>query len=374
MPPKIRYSSAIATDLVLAKIGNPQRDEPLQTSREVYKVEEQDQATLTTLFVKPFRNLIGHRFAHHSSLDQHEMNQIAKAVFSAPDGLFEKGCDIARRLYSKSNHPNIKAGDLCVSLIKEIEFEGKMTEGLCILKSESLVPFLSISVENGDLRLHTEQGINPEKIDKGCLILNVHADQGYYVMTFDRSGGESRFWVRDFLGLQVVTDASYLTNAYAKMAVSFLEKGGSGSEQTKDGSGDGESTASQADDSPPWQTAVAAREAIQFFEERDKFDLGEFEQKVLKDPQTIKKFAEHRSKVEEEQGAPLQKSFDISKKDVGKAKKKIGAVMKLDSGVEIHLKSNFLLEPSNPTIERGFDDEKGMKFVKVYYYKENAEE
>ncbi|WP_166442563.1 nucleoid-associated protein [Phragmitibacter flavus] len=356
MPAKIRFSSSIATGLVLAKIGNPQRDEPLLTSRDVFKVDEADQATLTTIFVKPFRNLVGHRFSHHSSLEQHEMNTLAKAIFTSEDGLglLEKGCDIAKRLYSKSNHPNIKAGDLCISLIKDIEFDGKMTKGLCILKSESVTPFLSISTRNGDLQLHTEQGINPEKIDKGCLIIDVHSDQGYYVLTFDRTSGESRFWVRDFLGVKVVTDASYLTKSYADMAVSFLEQ----------------ETPKEDDNSPPWETCVAAREALEFFEGRESFDLGEFEQQVLKSPEVVAKFTEHRNKIEEESGQPLEKNFEISKKDISKAKKKIGAIMKLDNGVEIHLKSNFLLEPSNPTIERGFDDEKKMKFVKVYYHQE----
>src|SRR5690606_8206326 len=221
---KIRFTSASATGLVLAKVGHPQRDEPLETSKEVFKIAEGDQETLTALFLKPFKNLTGHRFSHHSSLDQHEMNACAQAVFADPAALLEKGCDIARRLYAKSNHPNIKSGDLCISLIEGIDVNGELVKGLCILKSESVVPFLSISARDGDLQLHTEQGINPEKIDKGCLILDHLPNKGYYVLTFDRSGTDSRFWVRDFLGVLPVTDPSFLTKNYANMAVAFMEK------------------------------------------------------------------------------------------------------------------------------------------------------
>lgn len=350
MPVKIRFTSPRAKGVVLAKIGNPQRDEPLQTSKQVFKIDEADQEMLTALFVKPFKNLLGHRFSHHSSLEKHEMNNCAKAIFASEDALLAKGCDIAKRLHSKSNHPNIKSGDLCISLIDGIEVNDELTQGICILKSESVVPFLSISTRDGDLQLSTEQGINPEKIDKGCLILNSFPDQGYYVLTFDRSGAESRFWVRDFLGVQAVTDDAFLTNTYAKMAVSFLEEDSS-------------------DDAPPWETSPITRDALDYFEGNDKFDLQEFEQQVLKTPDVVAKFAERRAKVEEEQGQPLEKSFAISKKDVTKAKKKIGTVLKLDHCVEIHLKSDFLIKP-NPTIERGFDDDKGMKFIKVYYHKE----
>lgn len=351
MSVKLRLNTATATRVVLAKVGNPQREEPLQTSKEVFQISEEDQPTLTAIFLKPFKNLIAHRFTHHSSLDQHEMNTCAKAIFETEEGLYKRGVEIAKRLYSKSNHPNIKAGDLCIAHIKEVHIEGELVQGLCILKSESVVPFLSISTKDGDLQISTEQGINPDKIDKGCLILDYWSKKGYYVLTFDRSGTDSRFWVRDFLGVEAVPDAAFLTNAYTKMAVEFLEED------------------KPEEDTPPWETCNAARGALEYFEEREKFDLHEFEQEVLKTPEAVSKFQEQRSRLEEEQGQPLETSFEISKKDVTKAKKRISAVLKLDTGVEIHVKSTLSAE-HDPVLERGYDDRKGMKFIKVYFNKD----
>jgi hypothetical protein len=355
MPAKIRFTSAAATRLVLAKVGHPQRDEPLQTSKQVFPVAEADQAALTALFLKPFKSLSGYRFHHHSSLDQHELNSCAKAIFTSPDGLLEKGCDIAKRLYTKSNHPNIKSGDLCISFVNDIEVDGELTQGLCILKSESVVPFLSISTKDGDLQLHTEEGINPEKIDKGCLILNHHPHKGYHVLTFDRSGSDSRFWVRDFLGVVPVTDSPFLTHKFTDMAVAFATQ----EEKVKKEKG-------ANDDTPPWETCTAAKEALAYFEEKEQFSLQEFEEQVLRTPEAVAKFAEHRSKVEEEQGQRFEDSFEISKKDVSKAKKRIGTVVKLDTGVEIHVKPSFVSQPE-PVLERGFDEAKGMKFIKVFF-------
>ncbi|MBJ7285862.1 MAG: nucleoid-associated protein, partial [Akkermansiaceae bacterium] len=131
MSVKIRFTTATATGLVLARVGHPQRDEPLQTSKEVFKIEENDQESLCAIFLKSFKNLTGYRFSHHSSLDQHEMNLCATAIFNSEDGLLEKGCDIAKRLYAKSNHPNIKSGDLCISHIKGIDVDGTTAQGLC---------------------------------------------------------------------------------------------------------------------------------------------------------------------------------------------------------------------------------------------------
>jgi hypothetical protein len=361
MPARIRFTSAHITGLVLAKVGHPQRDEPLQTSKEVFNVDDKDQEALTAIFLKPFKNLTAHRFSHHSSLDQHEMHTCSAAIFTAEGGLLEKGREIAQRLYAKSNHPNIKSGDLCISLIKDIEINGEMTSALCILKSECVVPFLSISTRDGDLQLHTEQGINPERIDKGCLILNHLPHKGHYVLTFDRSGTDSRFWVRDFLGVVPITDSPFLTNKFADMAVSFMAK------EKKAGK-----TERKDDGSPPWDDASPVRAALDYFEEKEHFSLQEFEEQVLKTPETKAKFAEHRAQIEEETGQRLEENFEISKKDVTKARKKIKSVMKLDTGAEIRLKPELAAKPE-PVLEHGFDEGRRMKFIKIFFNEDLAD-
>ncbi len=350
MTARLRFDSSSATELVLAKVGNPQRQEPLQTSKNVFPIKDDDQKALTNLFLKPFKALSGNRFRHHANLEQHELYQCSKAIFADAGCLLEKGIQIAQRLYAKSNHPNIKSGDLCIALIDGVEFNGENKPAICILKSETVTPFISIEALDGDLRLRTEQGINPEKIDKGCLIINHDSANGYYVLTFDRAGMDSRFWVRDFLSVVPYSDASFLTQQYTQMAASFVEK---------------EIRAK----STPEEAATAANQALAFFDEKDQFDLKDFEKKVLKEPDMVAKFAEHRETVAKEQGLPLDNSFAISAKEVAKAKKKITAVVKLDTGVEIHLKPSGS-GAAGPQLERGFDSEKGMKFIKVYFNKD----
>ncbi len=364
--PKIRFTSATITGLVLAKVGHPQRDEPLQTSKEVFTVDDADQEVLGALFMKPFRNLGRHRFQHHASLSQHEMHQACRDVFSDAGNLLARGQAIAARLYAKSNHPNIKSGDLCIALMDGIEVDGESRRALCLLKSESVVPFLSISTEDGDLKLSTEHGINPEKIDKGALILDHHAEKGHHVLLFDRSGADSRFWVRDFLAVTPVADAAALTKKYADLAVSVARDTGKSTARPPIGDGGAGDDPAGAEEPPPWESCSAAREAISYFEGRDKFDLGEFEREVLRTPEAGQRFAARRAAIEEETGAPLPREFEISPKDVDKAKRRIGAVIKLDTGVELHIKAAFADQPE-PCIERGFDEERGMKYMKVFF-------
>lgn len=351
---KLNFEAVEIAGLVLAKVGNPSRDEPLQTSKQLFKVAEEDQATLCPIFLKPFRNLTGHRFAHHSSLDKNEVNVSAAAIFEDAGKLLEQGCEIAKRLYSKSSHPNIKSGDLCISLINTIDVDGEMKRGICILKSESVTPFLSISSRDGDLQLATEQGINPEKIDKGCLILEHFERKGFYVLTFDRAGSESRFWVRDFLGVRPIPDSALMTKRVAEMAVAAV------------------SPDFQAnDDSPPWDANEPAQSALSYLSDQKNFSLQEFEEQALRTDAAKLRFADERKRVEEEEGIVFEDNFDISKRDVSKAKKLMKSIMKFDTGVEIRLRPKVIDNPGE-VLERGYSEVKKMNFIKVYYNEDLA--
>ncbi len=348
MSAKISFSSATIIGTVLAKVGNPQREEPLQTSKEIFKVDTEQNPTLSAIFTKPFKNLSGNHFTHHAALEKNEVHGMSKSIFEDDTTLLDHGIAIAQRLYSKSNHPNIKSGDLCVSLIRDIDVDGEPTQALCILKSESVQPFLSIHAKDGDLSLSTENGINPDKIDKGALILDHMGQKGHYVLTFDRAGAESRFWVRDFLNVKPIPDSKFLTNQMTDLAVSFVEN------QTP------------KSEAAPEEVCSAANAALAYFDENETFSLQEFEEQVLRDPAAIEKFKKQKAEVEATTGSTFEEPFEISKPDVGKARKKLGAVMKLDTGVEIHIKPKYL-EQRKEVLKHGYDEEKKMNFVTIYY-------
>lgn len=350
---KLNFEAVEISGLVLAKVGNPSRDEPLQTSKTLFNVGDEDQATLCPIFLKPFRNLIGQRFTHHSSLEKNEVNTSATAIFEDSETLLAQGCEIAQRLYSKSSHPNIKSGDLCISLIKNIDLDGEMKRAICILKSESMTPFLSISTRDGDLQLETEQGINPEKIDKGCLIVEHLEKKGYYVLTFDRAGSESRFWVRDFLGVRPIPDSALLSKRVAEMAVNAVSPEG------------------VSVDSPPWDVNEPAQEALTYLKGQKNFSLQEFEEQALRTDAAKSRFAEERKRVEEEEGITLEENFDISKRDITTGKKFLKSIMKLDTGVEIRLRPKALDKPDD-VLEKGYDEERKMSYIKVYFNEDLA--
>jgi hypothetical protein len=344
----VSFSEAGLSTLSLAKIGNPLRGEPLLTSKKLCHFADEEADLLTTCFLKSFKSLEEHRLDGDRGPDSNPMHEYASSVFADPEQLLPAATEIAKHLYAKSHHPNIKSGDLCTSLIEGIIVGGEAVQGLCIIKSESKVPFLTIETEGDDLTLHTQEGIYPDKIDKGCLIVNTKSDEGFAVYLFDRSGN-THFWNRDFAGSVPVRDPDYMTKRFAEVCVDFASKG------------------LPADTKEEKRMAVANK-ALTYLNEAEEFSVDEFE-KSLEEPEMAEKFSAFKEHYEEETGNEIDDAFTVSKSEAKKAKRSLKGRLKLDTGAELRFSSAFI-DQSDSLLERGFDADKGMNFLKVYFSEE----
>lgn len=347
------FKEAALSAMTLAKVGNPTKGEVLQTAKTLCQYAEDDAEWLTHCFMRSFRALEVHCLAHHSDLTKNEVYSYVSDIFEAEDksaALLEKGALIAKHLHSSSNHANIKKGDLCIGLIKGIKVAGQVTDAISIIKSESKVPFMQITEQDGDLTLSTQQGIYPDKIDKGCLILNHNKEGGYALYVFDKSGGNTYFWNRDFLGAEPVKDEDFLTKRYTELCVQFADEGlpeGVIQEERHD----------------------LAKKAVSHISAKEEFNREEFEKEVLVEPEVIEQFAQFKDEFEKENDVDLQDQFKVSKKIAKREEKKLKSRMKLDTGAVIRLTSK-LIETPEGMVEQGFDEAKKMKFVKLYYNEE----
>lgn len=346
----LNFRRASVKALSLARVGNPLRSEPLRTSKELCFFSDEDSAVLTPSFLKPFKNLESKQFAHSGSLDLNEVYRQARTIFKDGEKLLDHGRKIARHLYNMSKHPNIKPGDLCVALVQDLLVDGEPRQALSIIKSESKVPFLEIADTDGNLELIAHQGISPDKIDKGCLVIEQDEENGYLVYTFDRSSTGTHFWMRDFLGVKFRRDADYMTRRYADMCVSFAKEG-------------------LPDEMGAEERTRIAGQAMSYFEDKDEFDLKHFREEALREPEVIERFDAFRDNQEEEDGGELADQFVIEKKAARRVKSQIRSMLKLDCGVNVSFTPSFT-EEGEGAFERGFDEEKGKKYVKIYYEEE----
>ena len=82
----------------------------------------------------------------------------------------------------------------------------------------------------------------------------------------------------------------------------------------------------------------------------------------------VARFKEHKARYEEESGQRLADDFDITTAEIRKVKKKVGGVMKFDTGVEVRLLPEF----QETALERGFDEKRRMGFVKIFFHSKES--
>jgi hypothetical protein len=92
--------------------------------------------------------------------------------------------------------------------------------------------------------------------------------------------------------------------------------------------------------------------------------MQEFEEEVLRrDPAMVAKFKKYKASFEEEQGLPLADDFGITSAELKQVKKKVGGVMKFDTGVEVRLLPEF----QENALERGYDEPRRMGYLKIFF-------
>ena len=203
-----------------------------------------------------------------------------------------------------------------------------------------------------NLELKIEEGVNTRKIDKGCLIFNTIADDGYNVLLVNRDSEDARFWSEDFLNLIRLQDNSYHTEAFLEMTRDFVD----------------EVILKEED---PKEQKLILGQSINYFTQNKEFDLGDFQQEVIQRPERIEQFETYRQAYETEQGLDSTDGFAISKYAVRSKKKEFKSILKLDTEIEIHFTGKNVSEAA-AFVERGFDELRGMSFYKVYFGEEEV--
>jgi hypothetical protein len=96
--------------------------------------------------------------------------QYVGQIFDSSNLFHPNSINIAKHLYELSIHPNIKNGDLFVVYFPKINLDNTDVEAVGIFKSENQQSFLKVEEQGTDFSIFYANGINIDKLDKGCLI------------------------------------------------------------------------------------------------------------------------------------------------------------------------------------------------------------
>lgn len=339
--------SAIETiicNVILHRVGNKLRDENYLLSKKQLHLHETIKDDLINYFVLPFTSDEYYQLYHDSGIEYNVVYGTANAIFDNPEALYEQSVNLAKHLYEQSTHPKIKGGEFYTVYFKDCIVDGETVDAIGLFKSENKDTFLKVLRENGNFNLESEQGINIKKLDKGCLIFNKDRENGYVVAVVDNTnkGIDAQYWIDDFLHVRQRKDEYANTENVMAMAKQFITK-----ELPK------EFEVPKAD-----QIDLLNR-SLQFFKEKDSFDIEEFANEVIEQPEVIESFKSYKKNYEEEHAMEIDDSFAISQHAFKKQQRSYKRIIRLDKKIQI------IIDGNRDHIEQG-EDEKG-KYYKVYY-------
>lgn len=334
--------------LALHQVGNKHLEEGFVLSDHLIELSDEVEESLSVYFSKPFAGSDYYRLSHVNDLETNEVYRYVSEIFEDPDSLINESKKLARYLYEKSEHPKIKSGEFYVVYFKDCLIEGEVTDAIGLFKSENKDTFIKVDRRNHGFVIHTQTGININKLDKGAIIYNLEAEQGYIVSVVDQTNrhSEARYWMDDFLCLKERHDDYHQTKNAMELCQNFIK-----------GSLNREFEVSKAEE------AELLNNSINFFREKSNFSLDEFSKEVIAQPEVIEEFKSFKERFAEDRGVTFNDEFDISPRAVKKSTKNFKSVIKLDKNFHIYVHGNPNL------ISRG-EDENG-KFYKVYFREEN---
>ena len=200
--------------LVVHRVGNPARGEPLQLSDRTTTVDDGVSALILEGYLKGIvSDKKKYQFVHESDLNLNELYHYSRQFFRDELDFLELSRRIARHLYARSQHPNISAGDLLVVLFSGLADGEEPQRALGVFKSEIRDDFLTVIESGSVFDLGHASGINPRLIDKGALLL----EHGPTVYAVDRLGQQAKFWLDDFLQALRVPDAGSRSRMVAEV-------------------------------------------------------------------------------------------------------------------------------------------------------------
>ncbi|OJY81471.1 MAG: hypothetical protein BGP13_03420 [Sphingobacteriales bacterium 40-81] len=337
-------------EVIVHKVGNPTRGEDFKRSENLLRLSgDIVPKLLTQYFLGAFDTNKLYHFTHLSDLKLNEMYHYTAQLFEEPKRFIEISGQMAAFLYSKSTHVKVKEGELYAAMFKDIPFENDFISAIGIFKSETKETFLKLSYRQDDWELKNEEGISINKLDKGCLIFNTNAAEGYKICVVDNTNKQdAQYWISDFLQVQPLADSYNHTDQYLSLCKNFVTN----------------EYAEKFEVSKSDQLELLNR-SMDYFKTKEQFSLQEFTEEVIHHPEVVETFMDYKKNFEASRNYEIEDGFDINLAAVKKQQRVFKSVLKLDKNFHIYIHGR------RDLIEKGIDEETGRKYYKIYFEEES---
>lgn len=346
----MNFTDTTISQFITHFVGNKLRTEGVNLSEEHNETNETTTKYLLNYFLSPFKNLEPYSFNHNIDLEYNEIFSLCCKIFDTPKSFIKNSKHFAKHLYEHSLHPKIKSGELSIVFFKNCVNDDEVVDAIGIFKTETKDVFLKINSKEQHFVFKHEQGININKLEKGCLVLNTDRDKGFKVMMIDKiANDEAQYWKNEYLNLKSFQNDYSQTKALLELTKSFVSK-----EMDK-----------QVETNKIDKIDVLTK-SRDYFQNSKKFHEKEYVEAVFDSaPEVQKAFKDYKKNYQENNNLEIKNSFDVSEVAVKKSSKVLKSVIKLDKNIQIFVNG------SSEQIEVGFDKSRGKKFYKIYFTEES---
>ncbi len=338
--------------LSIHRVGNKSRNEALFLSENQYGLNDEIVPLLKEYFFKSFREKEENyfQFAHEVDLEYNDMFNLASEIFMNPTSVHEVSKKITHHLFEQSNHPHIKNGEVYVAYLTNVSIDNTIVDAVGVFKSELRTDFLQFEENGSNLEMILQEGINLNKLDKGCIIFNHKKEEGFKILTIDSNRYDAKYWLEHFLSVDAFQDENFMTKKYLKFCQEFAKEVVFPAEDKK-------------------QEVMFMNRAVNHFAKNDNFEETAFLNEVMDNPDLIPEFKSYKADRGEKYSIEDVTSFPIANAAVSDARKSIKNVINLDTHIQIKL--DFINpESAEKFVEKGWDEEKQMYYYLVYFNKE----
>ena len=347
----INLFNAHIENLSIHRVGNKSRNEAIFLSENPYGLNDEIMPLLKEFFFKPFREKEENyfQFAHEVDLEYNEMYNFATEVFNNPSEIHNVSKKITKHLFEQSNHPHIKNGEVYVAYFTHVSIDNNVVDAIGVFKSEVQTDFLQFEEKESNLEMILQQGINLNKLDKGCIIFN-YKEEGYKILTVDSNRYDARYWLEHFLSVDAFQDENFMTKKYLKFCQEFAKE-----------------VVLPAEDKQ--QEVLFMNRAINHFAKNDEFEETAFLNEVMQNPEFIPEFKNYKVDKGAKYSIEDVSSFPIANAAVTDVRRSLKNTIQLDTNIQIKL--DFINpESAEKFVEKGWDEEKQMYYYLVYFNKE----
>ncbi len=344
------FSQALIDKLVIHKIGNKAEEEGFTLSRtEITEISEDTETLLHTFFLGKFKSNELYKFNLETCVSEESVFTSISKLFSDEDQFYIQSANIGKRLYEVSTHPNIKTGELYVVYFNNVIIDDFVTDAVGIFKSENKETFLKVYLENDNFDVEYQDGISIKKLDKGCIIANKDAEEGYLIKLLDNTNKnkEAIYWVEDFIQAKVIENNFFNTSTFMEMCKDFSDN-----------------VLTQRNNVEKSEQIGFMTKSFDYLMQNPVFDEEDFKERVINNPEVIERFDDFKNDFETTHEVRPKTEFEVDKDALKKTKKFVKSVIKLDRNFHIYVHSR------PEYLEKGYDKDRQLSFYKLYFEQE----